>query len=1169
MYKLPRFALVVLLIISSGCGSIATKENVTEVSSPKKKIVFIAGKDSHAKGEHEHEAGVALLAKCLERGLDNVEVSVTLGGWPEDKTVLAGADTIVIYCDGGEKHHVANHNLEALDGILDAGTGIVCIHYAVEVAKGSESSKRLLRGIGGYFETDYSVNPHWRADFKTLPTHPITRGVKPFEMKDEWYFNMRFQDDMKGVTPILSAVPDESTMNRKDGARSGNHAVRAMVKAKQTQHVAWAYERPDGGRGFGFTGGHFHKNWDNDDFRKTILNAIAWTAHIEVPNEGVETVVYIGRSVEQQEDVEVPLDRFAVPDDLEITLWAQSPLFYNPTNMDVDLKGRIWVAEGRNYRKFASRGISKVDEKGDRIVVVYDSNGDGKADDSHVFVQDPELVAPLGVAVVDNQIVVSQPPNLIVYTDVNRDLVFDPKVDKRENLLTGFSGLDHDHSLHSLTVGPDGKWYFNIGNAGTGSITDKSGKTFRIGSFYRDKELGGLKSDDGHVYVSGAAFRMNPDGTDLEVIGFGLRNSYEQTINSLGDVYNNDNDDPPNCRTTWLMEHGNLGYASVENGGAWPRDKRPGQTKQIAHWRQEDPGVIPAGDVYGVGSPTGITFYENGALPKKYIGTLLSAEPAQNVIFGYNPEVLGAGYELADNRFDFVTTNTEKVFDGVDGKRTHGMGDLKTLFRPSDVLVGPDGAIYVSDWFDARVGGHTALDKKHTGNIYRIAPKKFESKIPTVDYTSIKGLINALKSPATNVRGTAAMKLAEMGPKAFSAVKELLKHENPYIKARALWLLPHLGAEGLSIVDAHLKDKDAQVRIAAYRALQRVNKHMSHAAKLAKDTSPAVRREIALSLRDVSFDKSESMLIDIAKAHDGKDRWYLEALGTGATFHEAKLYAALDKIIGGPALKWDARFADIAWRLHPPAALDAFAARAKSESIDEKERIRMLTAIAFTPGLKAADAMLELSMMGSTEKNTKVIEMAKWWISHPHYDAWREYDKFKKFFAPTKIAKDYLVPTTFGAATNLPDAKEILALKGDAAKGSMLIARCAMCHEVNDTFGGTDFGPNIATFGQTQTRGVLLTALLNPSADIAHAYDGYEVTMKNGKRIQGLPYSSTDKTITMKLFGGGLLTFAKSEVAKNGNQKMLKSLMPSASQMGLSAQEVRDIVEYLKTSSSK
>jgi type 1 glutamine amidotransferase len=255
-----------------------------------KKIVLIAGRPSHGPGQHEHRAGCLLLQKCLT-GVPGITSVVYSNGWPQDASAFDGAAAILIYSDGGGGHPVIKpERLQLLGDLMKKGVGLGCIHYAVEVPK-DKGGPEFLDWIGGYFEAFWSVNPHWDGDFTKLPEHPITRGVKPFKIKDEWYYHMRFRDGRKGVTPILTAVPPDSSRG-KEGEKSshgGNPDV--LARKGMPEHVMWVTERADGGRGFGFTGGHYHKNWGNDDFRKLILNSLLWIARAEVPAGGAESKV--------------------------------------------------------------------------------------------------------------------------------------------------------------------------------------------------------------------------------------------------------------------------------------------------------------------------------------------------------------------------------------------------------------------------------------------------------------------------------------------------------------------------------------------------------------------------------------------------------------------------------------------------------------------------------------------------------------------------------------------------------------------------------------------------------------------------------------------------------------------------------------------------------------
>jgi len=254
-------------------------------AAEKAKVVFISGSPSHGQMHHEHRAGNMILAQALNRsGLDVEAVLVPHYGYPRDKSILQDAATVVIFCTGHSGHVVKPH-LDEFDALMKKGAGVVMIHWATEAEKGKPGEK-FLEWMGGFCDLDWSVNPHWTPKFKDFPDHPIANGVAPFSINDEWYYHMRFVEKMKGVTPILSDLPPLETLRRADGARSGNPTVRKAVTSGEKQHVAWAYQRPGGGRGFGFTGAHNHVSWQDNNFRKVVLNAILWTAHVKVPEKG-------------------------------------------------------------------------------------------------------------------------------------------------------------------------------------------------------------------------------------------------------------------------------------------------------------------------------------------------------------------------------------------------------------------------------------------------------------------------------------------------------------------------------------------------------------------------------------------------------------------------------------------------------------------------------------------------------------------------------------------------------------------------------------------------------------------------------------------------------------------------------------------------------------------
>ncbi|MFO1491909.1 MAG: ThuA domain-containing protein [Kiritimatiellia bacterium] len=249
-----------------------------------RRVVLIAGPKSHGFGEHAHVAGCRLLAERLNR-VPGLQALVAEEAWPADPAVVAAADALVFYCDGDGRHLMNGHEAE-LAARPELGLGF--LHYATVPPAGPGFDLMKAR-TGGVFEQHWSVNPFWTAGYRSFRMHPGANGVRPFTIEDEWYYHMRFADEAgPGFTPLLVALPPDATLSRPEGPYSNNpHARRAVLEQREPQTMAWVLEGQGGGRGFGFTGGHYHWNWAHPDFRRLVLNAITWLAGAAVPAAGV------------------------------------------------------------------------------------------------------------------------------------------------------------------------------------------------------------------------------------------------------------------------------------------------------------------------------------------------------------------------------------------------------------------------------------------------------------------------------------------------------------------------------------------------------------------------------------------------------------------------------------------------------------------------------------------------------------------------------------------------------------------------------------------------------------------------------------------------------------------------------------------------------------------
>lgn len=565
-------------------------------------------------------------------------------------------------------------------------------------------------------------------------------------------------------------------------------------------------------------------------------------------------------------------------ENLEITMFASEPMMSNPTNMDIDDKGRIWVCEAYNYRN-ALNPRNPYNKKGDRILILEDTDKDGKADKQTVFYQGEDINAALGIAVLGNKIYVSCSPNVYVFTDNNADDV----PDNKEVLFSGIKGNQHDHGMHAFIFGHDGKLYFNFGNAGEG-LTDKNGNVF--------KDDRGLPINNNQKpYQEGMVFSSNEDGSNLEILGWNFRNNYELAQDSYGRMWQSDNDDDGNrsTRINYVMDYGNYGYKDEMTKADW-RVRRTNMEDSVykQHWHLNDPGVVPNLLQTYAGSPTGILIYEGDLLPKKYQNQLIHCDAGPNVVRSYALSKNGAGFSATVN----------PILDG---------SKKDQWFRPSDVTVAPDGSIYVADWYDPGVGGH-AMGDSTRGRIFRIAPKGHKYTQPSLDYSTSESASKLLQNPNQSVRYKAFKALAKMGQSAENSLKASLTNTKTHLTARAYWLLA--GINPMYINHASEREEE-DLRVLSVRMARLYLKNGYEFYKtMASDPSIQVRREVALAIRHKNY---PDIWAKMAADYKGNDRWFIEALGTSADGNWDKSLEILKNLSGDSWLK-NPNTREMVWR---------------------------------------------------------------------------------------------------------------------------------------------------------------------------------------------------------------------------------------------------------------
>ena len=591
-------------------------------------------------------------------------------------------------------------------------------------------------------------------------------------------------------------------------------------------------------------------------FGHRATNSMRCQTRLMIGRFAISTLLLVicGNGLHAQQSPDDSLATLRPAEGIEVSVWACEPMVNNPTSMDIDSRGRVWIAEGLNYRMKQRQfeTLKRVD-KADRIKVLSDTDGNGKADSVTVFA-DEIFPVPLGLAVEEiwkngkqtgTRVYVGNSPDLLVFEDTDGD----DRADRRFALLTGFRGVDSDHGLHGMSFGPDGKLYFTVGDARYGADRVQSReKTFEV----TDKSSRRLTCSN-----FGTTLRVNRDGTQLVLLSSGHRNNYDTAVDSFGNVFGSDNDDDGQrgARMYWVMDGGQYGYQHPDSS---------------RHWAEELPGIIPKLVGTGNGAPGGLTVYEGDLLPKRYFGAVLQVDAGTHQVNAHRLHRHGAGF-----RSDY-----DVLLQGED-----------SWFRPVDLAVAPDGALLICDWYDAGVGGNRFSDQT-TGRIYRLGTANRPEVAIRFDGTNP---IAGLQSPNTATRLAARDQLVSLGTKARRGLLHLLENGRPLARARALHVLHDLPDTGVDDTIAALSDRDPRIRETALQLLGRdvaresvveppqaeagpATPFLDQLLPLADDPDTGVRRALLMALRNVPTDAAGSALEKLSGSWDGRDRYYLEAV---------------------------------------------------------------------------------------------------------------------------------------------------------------------------------------------------------------------------------------------------------------------------------------------------
>jgi len=613
------------------------------------------------------------------------------------------------------------------------------------------------------------------------------------------------------------------------------------------------------------------------------------------------------------------------------------------------------------------------------------------------------------------------------------------------------------------------------------------------------------------------------------------------------------------------MDGSNQGFASVDGNRSWQVDQRPGQSIPQAHWHQGDPGVLPAGKVYGTGAPTGLVRYEGDAFGESFTGLILACDAGLGRVFGFRPIAVGAGFQF--ERMDLIWSETEEANQS---QRSDGLS--ATWFRPTDIAIAPDGNLFVADWYDSYVGAHRVNDQEAAGRIYRVRPAASETA-PQIARLTVPATTNppseqsvSLRCPAPEVRAMAGEVIRRRIEGSSVVTPIFTDDDSPLLRARWLWLQTD---EQISSLNSLLNHNDAmnddrQILMPILRRLlpNGIPPELTNENGLI-DQAPEVRREVALSLRGRPLGESKEALLQLASSINPEDRFELEAFGLACEGHEESIYSDLRLRLGDSPASWTKQFQAIVWRLHPSIALPDLEERLHAESPSQAEIRLTVDSIGFMGTENGKTVLQEFLARLESESSLpsdELVEYVRYWVTR------LDEQMLDQNNVATVAARSEPLPVRFQPAivSKIDTARvnKIASKNGEPDRGRSLFfsekATCGRCHRFKDE--GGRIGPDLTSTSRRLDRRSLVESILYPNAAILTGYESWTVIDSSGHAWSGL-LISTGKEIVLRSAEGKRIVVPREEVdslIRHGH-----SLMPDSYGKTLSLQEIADLVAFL------